>query len=384
MPGPPVQFGPPVKPETVKPAEGFTGIGLPENDIFYFHPDHLGSTSYITTQNGSISQHVEYIAFGEILFEEHSSSFSTPYLFNGKELDRETNLSYYGARYLDMKTSLWLSVDPLAENYPNMGSYIYTMQNPINLIDPTGMASEDPPTEEELNNIGVDVSNMVDGYNWTDNDGSWNYNRQSETWVGQGNTDYNVKARTEKLDEVVVTASRKNSTSLFGNMLNTASDLWNSPSARMTVPDKISLSFSSSATAIIGKSTDFSLNWITRGHDAQFTPYGILTVGMQGGTKVSGDALINFNAGYYTTTDMRNLQIGQARDGLLGWSAYGSVDGGLGLGGSITGSVGFQDLPFISRPTWISGGVGIGASIGGGATGGVSYSWPIVSSQFKK
>ncbi|WP_072972108.1 hypothetical protein [Flavobacterium saccharophilum] len=88
VPGPPVQFGPPIEPTTVKPDEGFTGIGLPENDIFYFHPDHLGSTSYITTRNGSISQHVEYIAFGEVLFEEHSSSFSSPYLFNGKELDR--------------------------------------------------------------------------------------------------------------------------------------------------------------------------------------------------------------------------------------------------------------------------------------------------------
>jgi len=158
VPGPPVQFGPPINPETVQPAEGFTGIGLPENDIFYFHPDHLGSTSYITTRNGSISQHVEYIAFGEVLFEEHSSSFKSPYLFNGKELDRETNLSYYGARYLDMKTSLWLSVDPLALYNPifedefyfdgdhnggvyngkNLSYYGYCYQNPIKYVDPNG------------------------------------------------------------------------------------------------------------------------------------------------------------------------------------------------------------------------------------------------------
>ncbi|MBE0392704.1 SpvB/TcaC N-terminal domain-containing protein [Flavobacterium sp. PL002] len=144
VPGPPVQFGPPVEPATVLAAEGFTGIGLPENDIFYFHPDHLGSTSYISTRNGSISQHVEYIAFGEILFEEHSSSFSSPYLFNGKELDRETNLSYFGARYLDMKTSLWLTVDPLAEQFYNNSPYVYVSQNPMNLIDPTGMGEEDP------------------------------------------------------------------------------------------------------------------------------------------------------------------------------------------------------------------------------------------------
>jgi len=169
VPGPPVQFGPPVEPTTVKPGEGFTGIGLPENDIFYFHPDHLGSTSYITTRNGSISQHVEYIAFGEVLFEEHSSSFSSPYLFNGKELDRETNLSYYGARYLDMKTSLWLNMDPLAiynpifeeefyfdgdhnngiYNNKNLNGYAYCYQNPINLIDPNGkqVYFMTPPTE---------------------------------------------------------------------------------------------------------------------------------------------------------------------------------------------------------------------------------------------
>ena len=127
-----------VEPTTVKPGEGFTGTGMPENDIFYFHPDHLGSTSYITTKNGSISQHVEYIAFGEVLFEEHSSSFSSPYLFNGKELDRETNLSYYGARYLDMRTSLWLTVDPKMEKYPNYSSYNFCLNNPLKYTDPDG------------------------------------------------------------------------------------------------------------------------------------------------------------------------------------------------------------------------------------------------------
>jgi len=162
VPGPPVQFGQPIEPTTVKAGEGFTGIGLPENDIFYFHPDHLGSTSYITAKNGSISQHVEYIAFGEVLFEEHSSSFSSPYLFNGKELDRETNLSYFGARYYDAKTSVWLNVDPLAAYNPtfedefyfdgdhngglynsrNLSSYGYCYQNPILFYDPNGKQSK--------------------------------------------------------------------------------------------------------------------------------------------------------------------------------------------------------------------------------------------------
>jgi len=71
---------------------------------------------YTIMWNGSISHHVEYIAFGEVLFEEHSSSFSLPYLFNGKEIDRETNLSYFGARYHDSKVSLWLNTDPNMKN----------------------------------------------------------------------------------------------------------------------------------------------------------------------------------------------------------------------------------------------------------------------------
>ncbi len=42
---------------------------------------------------------------------------------------------------------LWLSVDPLAEKFPSWSPYCYVMNNPLRLIDPTGMAPEetDPP-----------------------------------------------------------------------------------------------------------------------------------------------------------------------------------------------------------------------------------------------
>ncbi|MBW3520473.1 RHS repeat-associated core domain-containing protein, partial [Flavobacterium sp. NKUCC04_CG] len=60
------------------------------------------------------------------------------YKFNAKELDAATGMYYYGARYYDPSTSIFLSVDPLAEKYPNYGGYIYVMNNPINAIDPDG------------------------------------------------------------------------------------------------------------------------------------------------------------------------------------------------------------------------------------------------------
>lgn len=116
--------------------------GIREKNLYFYHPDHLGSSSYIIDREGRITQHTEYIAFGEVLFEEHSTSKTMPYLFNGKELDSETGLYYYGARYYDPKTSIFLNVDPLAEK--TMTPYAYTNNNPINLIDPTGMEGEDP------------------------------------------------------------------------------------------------------------------------------------------------------------------------------------------------------------------------------------------------
>jgi RHS repeat-associated protein len=72
--------------------------------------------------------------------EQHSYSgeYTNRYKFNGKELDEETGFYYYGARYYNPKFSIWLSVDPLAESFPNWNPYNYTMQNPINLIDPDG------------------------------------------------------------------------------------------------------------------------------------------------------------------------------------------------------------------------------------------------------
>ena len=105
---------------------------------FWFHPDHLGSSNYITNLAGNVSQHMEYLPFGETLVEEHLNSNNSPYKFNGKELDEETGNYYYGARYYDPKTSIWLSVDPLAEKYPGISPYAYVANNPLNYIDPDG------------------------------------------------------------------------------------------------------------------------------------------------------------------------------------------------------------------------------------------------------
>ena len=111
---------------------------MKETMVFFYHPDHLGSTSYVTDADGNIAQHVEYIPYGEVFVEERNSQFSTNFLFNAKELDNETGLYYYGARYLDPTGAMWLSVDPLFEKYAGMSPYNYCIGNPVKMVDPDG------------------------------------------------------------------------------------------------------------------------------------------------------------------------------------------------------------------------------------------------------
>lgn len=37
---------------------------------FYYHPDYLGSSSYITNLDGEVSQHIEYVPFIEVFIDE--------------------------------------------------------------------------------------------------------------------------------------------------------------------------------------------------------------------------------------------------------------------------------------------------------------------------
>ena len=59
--------------------------------------------------------------------------------FTGKERDRETGFSYFGARYMDHELmTMWLSVDPMADKYPSISPYAYCAWNPVRLVDPEG------------------------------------------------------------------------------------------------------------------------------------------------------------------------------------------------------------------------------------------------------
>ncbi|MBQ7484748.1 MAG: RHS repeat-associated core domain-containing protein, partial [Bacteroidaceae bacterium] len=138
-PGAPIAWNDPSDPDEALPGYGFVAdSSSEEEETYFFHSDHLGSTSYITDKDGNITQYDAYLPYGELLVDEHSSSEEMPYKFNGKEFDEETGLYYYGARYMNPVASIWYGVDPLAEKYPNMSAYVYCAANPIRYIDPDG------------------------------------------------------------------------------------------------------------------------------------------------------------------------------------------------------------------------------------------------------
>jgi len=125
---------------TAKATENTAQMMAAFAEIYYYHSDHLGTGTFLSDFDGNPYQFFLNLPFGETMAEQHSytGEYTNRYKFNGKELDEETGFYYYGARYYNPKFSIWLSVDPLAEKMPSWSPYNYTMNNPINMVDPDG------------------------------------------------------------------------------------------------------------------------------------------------------------------------------------------------------------------------------------------------------
>jgi RHS repeat-associated protein len=156
--------------------------------MYHYHSDHLGSASFVTDREGAVCQHIQYLPFGELFVSQRNCEFDSRYKFTAKELDNETSYTYFGARYYDSDLSVWLSVDPMADERSWVSPYSYCQNNPVVLVDPRGMI-DDWYMNEETGELY---------YNKNRSSQTTQYNNKTYTRIGDNNMFGDMGNTTEK------------------------------------------------------------------------------------------------------------------------------------------------------------------------------------------
>jgi RHS repeat-associated protein len=110
---------------------------------YYVHRDGTGSSTALTDANGSVVERYKYGLYGKTTFMDASgnvisnSAIGNHILFQGREFDKELNLYYYRARYLDPIMGRFLQTDPMGYK-DSLNLYQAFNMNPVNFTDPLG------------------------------------------------------------------------------------------------------------------------------------------------------------------------------------------------------------------------------------------------------
>jgi RHS repeat-associated protein len=108
---------------------------------YYRHSDWLGSSRLTSTQARGLYSSSAYAPFGE----QYATSGSADASFTGQDQDTVSNLYDFPARRQSPSQGRWISPDPAGRRAVTLGNpqswnrYTYVNNNPLALIDPTGM-----------------------------------------------------------------------------------------------------------------------------------------------------------------------------------------------------------------------------------------------------
>lgn len=137
-----------------------------EQRIRYHLDNHLGSSIRELDDQGRTITYEEFYPFGGTAYlagENQVEVDRKRFRYCGKERDDETGCYYFGARYYAPWLGRWLSCDPLGSD-SGLNQYVYVSNNPIRLVDPTGlddidafpnevMYTSDPIMAEQINQL---------------------------------------------------------------------------------------------------------------------------------------------------------------------------------------------------------------------------------------
>ena len=170
--------------------------GYIEDGRYHFYvQDHLGNNRMVVDQEGTVAQITHYYPFG-MSFAESTEASKQPYKYNGKELDMENSLNTYDyeARLLSVAVPRFTTMDPHAERYYSISPYVYTANNPLRYIDPTGKDYWSTNDPEEIRNF-INIlklnpnRNTFQDFNYS----SWDHATDAEF---TGNLTYNDETKT--------------------------------------------------------------------------------------------------------------------------------------------------------------------------------------------
>ena len=113
----------------------------------YYLTDRLGSVRTVVEEGGTLGSARDYYPFGlRLPGRVATSRGEVEEDYTGHPRDESTQLHYAGARYYMSALARWTTVDPKAGDFPSVSPYNYSMNNPVNLIDPNGAAPLPPYT----------------------------------------------------------------------------------------------------------------------------------------------------------------------------------------------------------------------------------------------
>jgi RHS repeat-associated protein len=101
----------------------------------YYQQDGLGSVTSLSNSAGVLAETYGYDSYGKTTTS--TGTLTNPFQYTGRELDSETGIYYYRARYFDPGPGRFLSEDRLRfQQGPNF--YRYAQNNSLRWVDPTG------------------------------------------------------------------------------------------------------------------------------------------------------------------------------------------------------------------------------------------------------